>query len=75
MTVARGGELSAVDASVAIFVDVQNTLVNTLLRKWASGRRKRRYLPVWRAICWARYALSDRTRVGRFGLQTRATNG
>src|SRR6266550_3087268 len=45
MTVLAVEELSAVDASVAIFVDVQNTLVNTLLRKWASDDVKRRYLP------------------------------
>src|SRR5438552_8263961 len=45
MTVLAVEELSAVDASVAIFVDVQNTLVNTLLRKWASDEVKRRYLP------------------------------
>src|SRR5438045_354018 len=36
MTVLAVEELSAVDASLAIFVDVQNTLVNTLLMKWAS---------------------------------------
>jgi hypothetical protein len=36
MTVLAVEELSAVDASAAIFVDVQNTLVNALLLKWAS---------------------------------------
>src|SRR5207245_11344104 len=45
MTVLAVEELSTVDASVAIFVDVQNTLVNTLLRKWASDDLKRCYLP------------------------------
>src|SRR2546429_4235468 len=45
MTVLAAEELSAVDASVAIFVDGQNTLVNTLLRKWASDDVKRRYFP------------------------------
>jgi len=45
MTVLAVEELSAVDASVAIFVDVQNTLVNTLLRKWASGCRSKRRFP------------------------------
>src|SRR5437899_7603692 len=45
MTVLAVEELSAVDASIAIFVDVQNTLVNTLLRKWASAELQRRYLP------------------------------
>src|SRR5919106_4292836 len=36
MTVLAVEELSAVDASAAIFVDVQNTPVNALLLKWAS---------------------------------------
>ncbi len=45
MTVLAVEELSAVDASAAIFVDVQNTLVNALLLKWASDDIKRRYLP------------------------------
>src|SRR5213594_4206795 len=45
MTVLAVEELSAVDASAAIFVDVQNTLVNALLLKWASEDIKRRYLP------------------------------
>src|SRR5262245_46021042 len=44
MTVLAVEELSAVDASAAIFVDVQNTLVNALLLKWASDDLKRRYL-------------------------------
>src|SRR5438094_5413300 len=39
MTVLAVEELSAVDASVAIFVDVQNTLVNTLLRKCEVGKK------------------------------------
>src|SRR2546422_9716066 len=38
-------ELSAVDASTAIFVDVQNTLVNAPFLQWASDDLKRRYLP------------------------------
>ena len=45
MVVLAVEELSAVDASAAIFVDVQNTLVNALLLKWAGDDLKRRYLP------------------------------
>src|SRR6266571_1196872 len=61
MTVLAVEELSAVDASVAIFVDVQNTLVNTLLRKWASD-------------LLGAYALSEPdSGSDAFGLQTRAT--
>src|SRR6266566_1652867 len=59
MTVLAVEELSAVDASVAIFVDVQNTLVNTLLRKWASDDVKRRYLPRLASDLLGAYALSE----------------
>ena len=45
MTVLAVEELSAVDASLAICVDVQNTLVNNLLLKWGSDELQRRYLP------------------------------
>src|SRR5712692_9341089 len=74
MTVLAVEELSAVDASVAIFVDVQNTLVNTLLRKWASDDVKRRYLPRLAGDLLGAYALSEPdSGSDAFGLQTRAT--
>ncbi len=74
MTVLAVEELSAVDASVAIFVDVQNTLVNTLLRKWASDDVKRRYLPRLAVDLLGAYALSEPdSGSDAFGLQTRAT--
>jgi len=74
MTVLAVEELSAVDASVAIFVDVQNTLVNTLLRKWASDDLKRRYLPRLARDLLGAYALSEpESGSDAFGLQTRAT--
>jgi len=74
MTVLAVEELSAVDASVAIFVDVQNTLVNTLLRKWASDDVKRRYLPRLASDLLGAYALSEpESGSDAFGLQTRAT--
>jgi len=74
MTVLAVEELSAVDASVAIFVDVQNTLVNTLLRKWASDDLKRRYLPRLASDLLGAYALSEPdSGSDAFGLQTRAT--
>jgi len=73
MTVLAVEELSAVDASVAIFVDVQNTLVNTLLRKWASDDLKRRYLPRLASELLGAYALSEpESGSDAFGLQTRA---
>jgi alkylation response protein AidB-like acyl-CoA dehydrogenase len=74
MTVLAVEELSAVDASVAIFVDVQNTLVNTLLRKWASEDLQRRYLPGLASNLLGAYALSEpESGSDAFGLQTRAT--
>jgi len=74
MTVLAVEELSAVDASVAIFVDVQNTLVNTLLRKWAREDLQRRYLPGLASNLLGAYALSEpESGSDAFGLQTRAT--
>src|SRR2546422_103940 len=74
MTVLAVEELSAVDASVAIFVDVQNTLVNNLLLKWASDDLRRRYLPRLAADLLGAYALSEpESGSDAFGLQTKAT--
>src|SRR6059036_3207558 len=74
MTVLAVEELSAIDASVSIFVDVQNTLVNTLLRKWASDDLRRRYLPRLATTLLGAYALSEpESGSDAFGLQTRAT--
>ncbi|XP_067908913.1 short/branched chain specific acyl-CoA dehydrogenase, mitochondrial isoform X1 [Heterodontus francisci] len=38
-------ELAKVDPSVAVLCDVQNTLINTLLRKCGTEDQKRKYLP------------------------------
>jgi len=74
MTVLAVEELSAVDASTAIFVDVQNTLVNALLLKWASDDVKGRYLPRLATNLVGAYALSEpASGSDAFGLQTKAT--
>jgi alkylation response protein AidB-like acyl-CoA dehydrogenase len=74
MTVLAVEELSAVDASAAIFVDVQNTLVNALLRKWGSDDVKGRYLPRLATELVGAYALSEpASGSDAFGLQTKAT--
>src|SRR5213083_3821977 len=74
MTVLAVEELSAVDASAAIFLDVQNTLVNALLLKWASDDIKQRYLPRLATDLVGAYALSEpESGSDAFGLQTRAT--
>src|SRR5438094_4985058 len=73
MTVLAVEELSAVDASLAIFVDVQNTLVNALLIKWASDEIRSRYLPRLATDLLGAYALSEpESGSDAFGLQTRA---
>ena len=70
MTVLAVEELSAVDASAAIFVDVQNTLVNALLLKWASEDIKYRYLPRLATDVVGAYALSEAASGSdAFGLQ------
>jgi alkylation response protein AidB-like acyl-CoA dehydrogenase len=74
MSILAVEELAAVDASAAIVVDVQNTLVNALLLKWASEDVKRRYLPRLAADVVGAYALSEpASGSDAFGLETRAT--
>ncbi len=74
MSVLAVEELSGVDASTAIFVDVQNTLVNALLLKWASDGLKQRYLPRLAAEIVGAYALSEAgSGSDAFGLTTRAS--
>ena len=38
-------ELSAVDPSAGVIVDVQNTICNNAMLRWADAEQKRRYLP------------------------------
>jgi len=52
-------ELARVDASVAVLVDVQNTLVNNALLRWGSEDQKARYLPKLAASVVGAYALSE----------------
>ncbi len=73
MSVLAVEELSAVDASTAIFVDVQNTLVNALVIKWGSQDVQNRYLPRLAANTVGAYALSEPgSGSDAFGLSTRA---
>ncbi len=51
--------LSMIDASAAIYVDVQNTLVNNALLRWGSEDLKRKYLPLLAAEKLGAYALSE----------------
>jgi alkylation response protein AidB-like acyl-CoA dehydrogenase len=66
-------ELSRVDASAGVVVDVQNTLVNNALLRWGSAEQKKRYLPKMAADTVGAYALSEASSGSdAFGLQTRA---
>jgi alkylation response protein AidB-like acyl-CoA dehydrogenase len=59
MSVLAVEELSRVDASVAVMVDVQNTLVNNALLRWANDEQKKRYLPRLAKEWVGAYALSE----------------
>ncbi|MGZ4824233.1 MAG: acyl-CoA dehydrogenase [Terriglobales bacterium] len=52
-------ELSRVDASAGVVVDVQNTLVNNALLRWGNEEQKRRYLPKMATQTVGAYALSE----------------
>ena len=66
-------ELSRVDASAGVVVDVQNTLVNNALIRWGNAEQKKRYLPKMAADTVGAYALSEASSGSdAFGLQTRA---
>src|SRR5579872_1922876 len=52
-------ELSAVDPSAGVIVDVQNTICNNALLRWATPEQKTRYLPRLAADTVAAYALSE----------------
>src|ERR1051326_8379093 len=66
-------EMSRVDASAGVIVDVQNTLVNNALLHWTTDEQKRRYLPKMAAATVGAYALSEAgSGSDAFALQTRA---
>ena len=52
-------ELSRVDASVGVFVDVQNTLVNNAILRWGNPEQKKKYLAQLAAERVGAYALSE----------------
>jgi alkylation response protein AidB-like acyl-CoA dehydrogenase len=68
-------ELSRVDASVGVFVDVQNTLVNNALIRWGSPGLKQKYLPQLAAEKVGAYALSEAgSGSDAFAMATRAVD-
>jgi butyryl-CoA dehydrogenase/short/branched chain acyl-CoA dehydrogenase len=66
-------EISKVDPSAGVIVDVQNTLVNNALLRWTTTEQKRRYLPGMTTKTVGAYALSEAgSGSDAFALQTRA---
>jgi butyryl-CoA dehydrogenase/short/branched chain acyl-CoA dehydrogenase len=67
-------EISAVDPSVGVMVDVQNTLCINALVRWASDEQKKKYLPRLASNTIGSYALSEAgSGSDAFALQARAT--
>ncbi len=52
-------ELSHVDASCGVLVDVQNTLVNNAILRWGNEDQKSKYLPMLARDTVGAYALSE----------------
>ena len=68
-------ELSRVDASVGVLVDVQNTLVNNALLRWGNPEQKKKYLTQLAAEKVGAYALSEASSGSdAFAMQTRAVD-
>src|SRR6201998_3753500 len=66
-------EISRVDPSAGVLVDVQNTLVNNALLRWGNDEQKRRYLPKMATEWVGAYALSEAgSGSDAFALQCRA---
>jgi alkylation response protein AidB-like acyl-CoA dehydrogenase len=67
-------ELSAVDPSAGVVVDVQNTIVNNAIVRWGDDAQKTRYLPRLAADTVGSYALSEAgSGSDAFALATTAT--
>src|SRR5580692_6174710 len=68
-------ELSAVDPSAGVIVDVQNTICNNALLRWASAEQKAKYLPRLAADTVASYCLSEAgSGSDAFAMATRAVD-
>ncbi len=68
-------ELAKVDPAAAVIVDVQNTLVNNAILRWATEEQKRTYLPRLASNTLASYALSEAgAGSDAFALSTRAVD-
>src|SRR5262249_26353127 len=59
MSIIAVEEISRVDASFGVFVDVQNTLVNNAVMRWGSEELRKKYLPRLATEAVGAYALSE----------------
>ena len=59
MSIVAIEQISRVDASVGVFMDVQNTLVNNAFLRWGSDETKERFLPHLAAEKVGAYCLSE----------------
>jgi alkylation response protein AidB-like acyl-CoA dehydrogenase len=68
-------EIARVDPSAAVIIDVQNTLFNNAILRWANEEQKRKYLPRLSKDTVASYALSEAgSGSDAFALTTRAVD-
>src|ERR687889_2120478 len=68
-------ELSRVDPSVGVLMDVQNTLVNNALMRWGSPEQRKKYLPRLASDTVGAYALSEAgSGSDAFAMATRAVD-
>jgi alkylation response protein AidB-like acyl-CoA dehydrogenase len=73
MSIIAVAELSRVDASAGVIVDVQNTLVSNAIARWATEDQKRYYFPKLASDTVGAYALSEAgSGSDAFALATRA---
>jgi alkylation response protein AidB-like acyl-CoA dehydrogenase len=74
MSVIAVEEISRIDASFGVFIDVQNTLVNNAIMRWANDSQKKAYLPRLATSMVGAYALSEAgSGSDAFALACRAT--
>jgi short-chain 2-methylacyl-CoA dehydrogenase len=68
-------ELSAVDPSAGVIVDVQNTICNNAVLRWATPEQKKKYLPQLAENTVASYCLSEAgSGSDAFAMATRAVD-
>ncbi len=68
-------EIAAVDPSISVVVDVQNTLFNNAIQRWGTEAQKKNYLPRIAKNLPGSYALSEAgSGSDAFALQTRAVD-